>query len=63
MKGQEDQRRPPPVAAQCPLQADCFAAMGGKLLQVFMQAGVEGLIADDQVGLKVQGQAQGVEVA
>ncbi|MNT71605.1 hypothetical protein D3C72_2101060 [compost metagenome] len=63
VKAEEDQRRTPPVTAQHAFQTHRLAAVDAQVLQVLVQALVEWLVVDHQVGFKVQRQAQGVEIA
>ena len=63
VEAQEDQRRAPPVATDGALQADALAVVAGQPLQVVVELLVEAAVADDQVGLQVQRQAERVEVA
>ena len=63
VEAEEDQRRPPPVAAPGVAAADAPAVAARQLAQVLVELAVEGDVVDHQVGLQVQRQAEGIEIA
>jgi len=63
MEDQKGQRRPPPEAANDPLQRNAPAVGLQQVIEPFVQMPVEHMVADDQVGFQIERQAQRIEVA
>ena len=63
VEAEEDQRRPPPVTAPGVAAADAPAVAARQFAQVLVELAVEGDVVDHQVGLQVQRQAEGIEIA